>query len=100
MDSEALPASFCIIEDRNTVQNFAKLQLDEITSSIQVRFPYLCVQAVGHDAHAGIARLRRMLCGACKPTGRRKQHTLLSGYAAKPTAAPACFRRELVLRGR
>jgi hypothetical protein len=46
MDSTALPTSFCIIEDRNTVQNFAKLQLDEIKSGIQVGFARSC-----HGAH-------------------------------------------------
>jgi hypothetical protein len=41
-DSTALPASFCIIEDRSTVQDFAKLQLDEIKTGIRVRLPKRC----------------------------------------------------------
>lgn len=47
MDSTALPKTFCIIEDRHTVQDFAKLQLDEIRSSIQVSLPPpgICVLA-------------------------------------------------------
>lgn len=36
LDSTALPSSFCIIEDRTTVQDFAKLQMAEIKTGIRV----------------------------------------------------------------
>ncbi|KAK3236911.1 hypothetical protein CYMTET_52976 [Cymbomonas tetramitiformis] len=36
-DTTALPENFCIIESRDTVQDFAVLQLDEITKNIQSR---------------------------------------------------------------
>lgn len=36
-DSTALPQNFCIIEDKATVQDFAKLQLQEIKEAVQVR---------------------------------------------------------------
>lgn len=36
-DSTALPQNFCIIEDKGTVQDFAKLQLQEIKDAVQVR---------------------------------------------------------------
>ena len=45
-DSVALPESFCIIEDRGTVADFASLQLDEISDSIQACFVF------GHIVHA------------------------------------------------
>jgi hypothetical protein len=35
-DSTALPQNFCIIEDKATVQDFAKLQLQEIKEGIEV----------------------------------------------------------------
>lgn len=35
-DSTALPQNFCIIEDKGTVQDFAKLQLQEIKDAVQV----------------------------------------------------------------
>lgn len=36
-DSTALPQNFCIIEDKGTVQDFAKLQLEEIQDAVVVR---------------------------------------------------------------
>ena len=37
MDSTALPENFCIIESKETVMDFADLEVDEINNNIESR---------------------------------------------------------------
>lgn len=45
-DSSALPETFCIIGDKATVRDFAKLQLGEISSAIEVSPARLAYAAI------------------------------------------------------
>jgi hypothetical protein len=93
-DSTALPKTFCIIEDRHTVQDFAKLQLGEIRSSIQVSLPRLGISVLAHRRRPHTAdcfwfdtfqSIFGTFLGVC--TCVEDQHSVMPG---RPAAASCC----------
>ena len=96
MDSAALPVSFCIIEDRSTVQNFAKLQLDEIKQSIQVRFEtrQSASQSIAASSHSFSASLCACYSDV-RPSwwhGQRSQCLLSRGSVCEGSSAKPSLR--------